>query len=441
MSSCNPAVIEAPARPIQSGWKQALSYFRGSKAHQRILSGGLIMLVSSTVVALLNFAYNVQVAQRLGPADFGHVATLVTLLLMASSLTLSFQIVCAKFVARNQEPGAKAAVFRSLRRNAWIVGLALAGLLCAISFPIANYLNFPSVWMPLLLAIGIAFYIPLGVKRGTFQGTCAFPRLAGNFMLEAASKFLLALLLVTWFGAMGAVVAMTMSVIVAYWLPTVTDTFRRPSQLHVAASAREGLQAVLFFVGQVLILNADMIVVKHLFPPEQAGIYAAVALVGRVLFYASWSVIGAMFPVSAEAGRQRPQRSLLVVPTILVTGMFLSFVALVALFPASIMKTIFGPGFQQSEPLLVLYAAATAAYALSAMLMAYEISHKVANTGWLQIVAGILVFTGIYLFHSSLRQVVLVLMTIMVGLLVAVSVPFLRSVLRRDVLPAGEAAA
>jgi hypothetical protein len=72
----------------------------------------------------------------------------------------------------------------------------------------------------------------------------------------------------------------------------------------------------------------------------------------------------------------------------------------------------------------VLYAASTAAYALSAMLMAYEISHKVANTGWLQVAAGILVFSGIYLFHSSLREVVLVVMTIMVALLIAVSLPF-----------------
>src|SRR5262245_64511521 len=116
MSSCNPAVIEtpAPARPFRSGWKQFFASLENGKAHRRILGGGLIMLVSSAVVALLNFAYNVQVAQRLGPADFGHVAVAVTLLLMASALTLSFQIVCAKFVARNPAAEAKAAVFHSL---------------------------------------------------------------------------------------------------------------------------------------------------------------------------------------------------------------------------------------------------------------------------------------------------------------------------------------
>src|SRR5262249_49847136 len=197
---------------------------------------------------------------------------------------------------------------------------------------------------------------PLGVKRGSFQGTCAFPLLAGNFMLEAAAKLVLAILLITWFGVMGAVAALTLSVVAAYWLPRPQPLFRGHSELDASASPGENLQALVFFAGQVVILNADLIVVKHLFAPDQAGIYAAVALVGRVLFYASWSVIGAMFPVSAEAGRNAPKRSLLIVPTVLVTGLFLGFIALVWLFPASIMKTIFGPGFQQAEPLLILYA-------------------------------------------------------------------------------------
>src|SRR5262249_56171775 len=111
---------------VGRGWKQVFAIFGRGKAHRRILGGGLIMLVSSAVVALLNFAYNVQVAQRLGPADFGHVAVAVTLLLMASAPMLSFQIVCAKFVARNPAPGAKASVFHSLMKRAWIVALGIA---------------------------------------------------------------------------------------------------------------------------------------------------------------------------------------------------------------------------------------------------------------------------------------------------------------------------
>jgi len=95
------------------------------------------------------------------------------------------------------------------------------------------------------------------------------------------------------------------------------------------------------------------------------------------------------------------------------------------------MKTLFGPGFAQAEPLLALYAAGTAAYAIAVVLMAYEMAHRIANTGWLQIVFAALLITGIALFHHSLHQVIVVLITLMCALLLAVSLPFLRAHARR----------
>lgn len=385
------------------------------------------MLISSAVVAGVNFAYNVHVAQRLGPAEFGHVATSVSLLLIASSLTLSFQIVCAKFIARNAGDGERAAVYRRLRLRAWQVSLALAALLIALSLPVTRFLRFPTPWIMVLMAIGIAFYVPLGVKRGIFQGTCAFPRLAANYSLEAVAKFLFALALVWRFGAMGAVVAITLSVVTAYFLPRPQSLFRAQGGLSAPLSAGEGRQAIVFFVGQVIIMNTDLIMVKHLFPAAEAGQYAAVALVGRVLFYASWSVISAMFPVTAESSRtERPNHSLVIIPMALVLAMFLGFLGVLQLFPAAVMRTIFGPGFQQAESLLGLYAANTAVYALAVVLMAYEMSRKVANTGWLQMVFGALVVAGVALFHDSLRQVITVLLVLMSTLLCAVALPFFR---------------
>ena len=53
-----------------------------------------------------------------------------------------------------------------------------------------------------------------------------------------------------------------------------------PSELHIPDAFREALQAIVFFAGQVLINNCDIVLVKHFFPSTEAGLYAAVALVG-----------------------------------------------------------------------------------------------------------------------------------------------------------------
>jgi uncharacterized membrane protein YjgN (DUF898 family) len=55
-------------------------------------------------------------------------------------------------------------------------------------------------------------------------------------------------------------------------------------------------------------------------------------------------------------------------------------------------------------------------------------SRKIANTGWLQLLfSGALVLL-IYMFHSSLRQVIEVQIGLMLVMLVVVSLPFLHMV-------------
>jgi O-antigen/teichoic acid export membrane protein len=399
--------------------------------HRRILSGGLIMLVSSVLSAGMNFLYNVHVAQRLGPAEFGHVATALTLLLLSTSVMLSFQIVCAKFVARNESASAKAGVFHSLMSRAWKASLLVGTALVLFSGPLTRFLHFPSVWIVVLMAVAIAFYIPVGVKRGGFQGTCSFPCLAANFTLESAVKLVLAFALVWKFGAIGAVIAIAVSEIAAYSLPRVHPLLRQPGTDFVRAGSREGVQAIVFFVGQAIIMNIDLVLVKHYFPSDEAGQYAAVALVGRVLFYGSWAVIHAMFPIAAQDGGTVRKRTVLAVPLALVGLIFLAFLGVLSIAPGMVMKTLFGPGFAQAEPLLALYATVTAAYAIAVVLMAYEMSHKIANTAWLQIVFAGLLVAGIARFHQTLHQVIVVLITLMCSLLLAVTLPFLRALVRR----------
>lgn len=402
------------------------------EAHSLVLGGSLIMLLGTVLVSAVNFAYNVAMARMLGPAEFGHATAAVTLMFLASCITLSFQLVCAKFVALNETPGARFQVFRSLMRRSWVVGALVAFVLIVARDPISRFLQLPTeIALLPVLAIGLAFYVPLGVKRGGLQGACEFPLLTSNFVLEAVVKLVAAVLLVrAGYGVLGAVGALSVSIMAAYFLPPVGGRIGSGSDPHTPASFREGMQAIVFFVGQVIITNIDMVLVKHFFPPEQAGHYASIALVGRVLYFASWSVVSAMFPVSAASPREK-NHAVLLVPMGIVTAISAGFTLVLWLFPEFIVRGIFGGEFAEAEPLLALYAAATGIYALSVVMIAYEMSRRIANTGWLQLAFSGALVLGITLFHDSLRQVVQVQVVLMLALLVAVSLPFLRAY-RRD---------
>jgi hypothetical membrane protein len=74
--------------------------------------------------------------------------------------------------------------------------------------------------------------------------------------------------------------------------------------------------------------------------------------------------------------------------------------------------------------LLTMNAIATGTYALSVVLMTYEMSRRIANTGWLQLVVSGLVVAGVAVFHASLLEVIVVQQILRILLLFAVSVPF-----------------
>jgi O-antigen/teichoic acid export membrane protein len=397
----------------------------------------MIMLIGSAGVSAINFGYNIVTAHLLGPAEFGHACVAVTLLMLASAITLAFQLLCAKMVARTDSAAQRSAFLSLLEKKAWRLSASL-GLALALFAPlVTSYLRLPSRAVTYLLAAAILFYIPLGVKRGAMQGICDFPRLTGNFLLESAVKFLAAVLLIELLlgqgsgtAMLGAVAAITASVVAAYFLPRLGAQWRAGksalSEACVRAPILEGMQASVFFMGQVLINNIDIVLVKHYFPPREAGIYAGIALVGRVLYFAAWSVVSAMFPIAAGAKGKVEPRTYIVTPLLLVAAVSAVFIAITAMVPHLIIHTAFGSAFHGPyERLLSWYATATALYSLSVVLIAYEMSRKIANTAWLQLVFAGLVMAGIVLFHNTLKQVIVVQIVLMLAMLVVVALPFL----------------
>jgi O-antigen/teichoic acid export membrane protein len=404
----------------------------------RLLSGSMIMLFSSGLVGATNFIYNIAIARLLGAAQFGHATAIYTLLMLLSSVTLAFQIVCSKFVAKNIDIAAKVSVYQKLHRLSWQVSVVIGIVIVAASSAVASYLNLPDRNYVVLLGLGTAIYIPLGVRRGLIQGVYNFRRLAENFVLEVIVKLGGALLLLHYrMGVTGVIVAVVASMAVAYLAASPGPAFRVSPRVGLPPSFDEGMQATVFFVGQVTINNLDIILVKHFFPAALAGLYAAVALVGRVVYMLSWSIVSSMFPVSAGSPQERSGRAVMSTALLMVVLVASLFTMGVWLAPNSLWTTILGAGFgTQSQgsfsSLLVLYAALTGIYSFSVVIMSYEISRRIGNASWLQLCFSGGIALGIYLFHSTLHDVIAVQLALMVLLLVAISVPFIRSQAARE---------
>ena len=433
----NVAAVASQVRPIpavRDGSLAAASVGSSNVLRARLLSGSMIMLVSSAAVGGINLLYNLTMARWLGAEQFGHAAAVYTLLMLLSSVTLAFQLVCSKFVAQSESVEAKAGVYISLHRRAWQCGIIMGYLLIWASGSVSRYLNLPTRIYIVLLGIGTALYVPLGVRRGVLQGMYEFRRLAETFVVEVLVKLIGAMtLMAAGLQVTGVIAAVTMSLAVAYLIATPPRTLRIAVKAYLPASFWEGTQATVFFIGQVIINNVDIVLVKHFFSAAEAGLYAAVALVGRVVYMLSWSVVSSMFPVSAGArSDERSGRMLLTTTFLLVLLITVAFLFGLWVAPDGLWRMLLGSGFpplggkSPYTSLLLLYAAATGVYSLAVVLMTYEMSRRIANVGWLQLGVSGGVVLGIYMFHRDLQQVIIVQLVLMVGLLLVVSAPLFR---------------
>jgi O-antigen/teichoic acid export membrane protein len=398
----------------------------------RIVSGSVILLSGSGLTTAVNLAYNIAIARFLGPQGFGHATAVYTILTLISAVTLSFQIVSAKMVAQQSSPEGKAAAYRGFHRSAWGCGILVALLLLLLQRTIAEYLNLPGAALVALLAVAAAFYVPLGCRRGFIQGTYGFRSLATNLVVEGVVRLGGSLLMIQLgFGVEGVIAANSVAVTVAYFAATPRLATWAPNPLNFLHALRESCQAMVFFSGQVLINNCDIVLVEHFFPAKEAGLYAAVAMVGRVIFSFSSAVVNSMFPLVAGT-RDEERRNFRVISTslFLVLGVGTVLVLGLSVAPSGLWTTLFGSRFEiagryNMPYLLALYAVTAIIYSLSVVIITFEMSYKIANTSWIQLAFSGMVIAGICMFHSSLREVILVQLILMAILFVVVAIPFL----------------
>jgi O-antigen/teichoic acid export membrane protein len=392
-----------------------------------LFKGSALLFISTTIVNAGNYLSNLLLGRLLGPAAFADLSLVVTLILVMSFISASLTQTTAKFAAINtarNDLQQIASLRRWLARRAWAVGMIALALLVLGSPLLKTFFQTASVWPFVILGLGIPLLFAKGVEQGVLQGQTRFGTLALSYQAEMWVRLITSLLFVALgFGVNGAVAGLVLSLI-ATWLIARRARIGLPMPRALAVEEQRTITrfagpVFIALIGQILINNSDILIVKHFFAPEPAGQYSALALIGRIVFFATWSVVTAMFPVAAQKKqRGEPHRHLLAASLGLVTIVSGAIIATTVVVPELIVGTLFGPAYLQIAPLVWLYAVATMLYALANVVINYRLSIGDSGGSFASMGAGIAQVVGLWLFHDSLHEVILVQIGIMAVLLV-----------------------
>lgn len=157
-------------------------------------------------------------------------------------------------------------------------------------------------------------------------------------------------------------------------------------------------------------------------------------MIGRIVFFATHSVVGAMFPIVAQKHeRGEPHRYLLWISLTLVGVVSGAIIVFSILAPELIINVLFGEAYLSGAPLLWIYAVSTALFALANVLINYQLSTGRGRGSLLVVITGFAQVIGLWLFHETLAQVIWVQVYIMSVLLILLFGGELYSILQSQV--------
>ena len=384
-----------------------------------------LFMISVLAVNGGNYLYNLILGRLLGPTQFADAAVLITFLLVLSFIAMTFQLVTAKFSVLF-ENSVFSNFIAKVYKQAFAVGLLFGLLIIVFADQLKTLFNTESSIMFIIFGCGVPLYFLMSVNRGAFQGKKAYKSLSTTYQGEMLSRLLITLGLILVFNIQSSAV-ISMGIVVSFVFGLFPFKFKHISfQKSIPLEGKYSKQIKNFFLltafyelTQIIINNSDILLVKHYFDAYEAGLYASLALIGRIVYFIAWMFVMLLLPAVVELKKEGKETASVLFKYVgYIAAISFGIVVTCMLFPELIINILFGEDYLAMAPLLWKYAIATSMFAISNIFAYYYLSLDKYVPVIISGVFGMLQMVLVIFYHNSLEQVVHMQIVAMILLLV-----------------------
>lgn len=377
-----------------------------------LIRGSLVLFVMLGLFNVFNYLFQMSMARMLGPADYGILAVLMSIIYIFGIPSEAIQTIITRYTSKfeisNETGKVKDILYRSLRKGI-LFSFAAFAVFSVLSIFLSSLLKI-SFFLLIITGLFIFYIFSLPVIRGVLQGKKKFFSLGLNMVMESGIKVIFSILLVIagWrvYGAIGSVI---IGGIIAFFFASasIRDVFssKRKSE-NLGEVYRYNLPILIGISSIVLIYSLDVILARVFFSPEIAGKYSFVSLIGKIILFSSFAISKAMFPLSAEKFEEgKTSGGLLKKSLILLTGISVFVLFFCYIAPEQVIKLISLGSSQYTDASNVLFiiALAFSLTAFSNLFVLYSLSinkiRKASVSLWIFVVLYAVLLS---IFNSSL---------------------------------------
>ncbi len=386
---------------------------------KKLFSNSAIVFVGTIIGSIFSYLFNMLMGRMLGPEVYGEMSALMSVLMIVAVgggavLTVTMRYTSELYAKKRIVALKKLYIVFTKYILFFSFVLFLIGV--ALSGAISQFFHISSTVPVIIILSAIVVSFVMLINRGILQGTQKFVPLVGIGIVEMVIKLAFGVILVKLgFGLNGAVSALVLSVATVYLISIffILPIFKEKSvkeknfRFDKKEIVKYSIPTLLVAVVLATLINLDIILIKHYFSAEDAGLYAAISTIAKIIFYLLAPIVSVMFPMISEQktkGNKHYKIFLLSIFLTILGGLIIMSVYTLA--PGFVIKTLYGESYTPFYYLLPEVGLLMLFYTLINLIANYYMAIKNFFFLWISIVIIISQIIIAIFWHPSVLSVV-----------------------------------
>lgn len=391
--------------------------FRKILKHE-LITGSFYIFLGGLLSSFLAFLLNLYLARNLSYSDYGEYSSLLSLFTLITIPVGSIGIVIVRFATDyfTRSNLDHAAHFYKRNLQFWSgVSIIFFGVFILLTPFVSNFLKINEPLLIILTGAGVSLsYLGL-VNPAFLQSLTKFKELSLITILGMLTRVILGVILVqAGLRVLGAVLSLFVMALISIgigFLLLKDILFHKASgkvEIHLKEIAKYGLPSALSLLFMSSFISSDVLLVKHFFSPQEAGFYAGLSLVGKVVFYFTGPIATVMFPLIVKRDSEgKAHKDLLFLSFLLVFLASAAITIFYFLFPEVTTKIFLGgKEFLNVAKYLGIFGIFLSIYSLINILINFFLSIKKTRVVYFAFLGALTQIILITKFHNNFTQII-----------------------------------
>lgn len=407
-------ILNENPQALQESWLTPVRKF--------IVSSAGLLVISSVIANVINFAFNAYLGRVLTLAEFGTVTIVNVFVYLLTLFTGALGSTATHEVSFSE--GTSRGLGSFFYKKTWRYVLVVGGATCvAWLVAVPTISAFFNISEAIVLAFTPAIILGAlaALNRGYLQGTFNFTATAVTNLSEVVIKLGLAIVLVSFGLSAFAWLAIPSSMVAAWVVSSVLVwvAYHKTTEARARQEARTVFPLDFYFaalIGGVSVaafLTSDVLLAKHYLSPDDAGRYALLSLVGKMIFFFGSLLNTFIMPVVSRAlGEGRDGKSEFA--RLFGGAAFLTLGATAGLAFGGFyfVPLLLGANALSIVSYVPLYAFAIGLFTLSSTVVAYGLAQKRYVFPSISFLVSVALWVGIVQNHASIQDFVTTIVTV-----------------------------